>query len=284
MWESKSDILLLGAGYTLIRLAQKLGPERVVLTHSSPEKVKESTSKGFLSFLVDLTRPDTISACLEKFTTIRYIVDSVPPIENEPSKGIEHFIRTITEERPLLRKNICGVIYLSSTGVYGRENGEAVHECDIPTPYDERGNARLLCEKAWQELGCKTISLRLSGIYGPNRGLQEALLAGSYRFRRGRWSNRIHVEDIVKVVVKLLETESLKNWPPMLSVSDNEPALIEEVVEFYCEALGISLPNEISPTTPITGFQRSNQKVINKKLRKYLNVDLCYPTYRSTIC
>jgi nucleoside-diphosphate-sugar epimerase len=181
-----------------------------------------------------------------------------------------------------LKKSIQGVIYLSSTGVYGGQRGESVSEASLLKPYDERGRARLQCEQEWQKSGIRTAILRLSAIYGDDKGLIQVLKAGNYRLVRGRWSNRIHVDDIVAVIVKLLHSD-ISLWPAVMSVSDDEPTLIDEVVQYYCTELNMQTPSVVPATESLSGFDRSNQKIDNSLLKKFMGQQLKYPNYKSIL-
>jgi nucleoside-diphosphate-sugar epimerase len=276
------DVLLLGAGYTLQRVARELGSERVLLTHTSSRGVERSVSQGFKALKVDLRYQEDVDVLIRSLDGIRYIVDSVPPTDPDPVAGIQRFIQRALDLESKLKETLTGVIYLSSTGVYGRQNGEVVSEESVLRPYDDRGRARVLCEQAWQNSGFPAVVLRLSAIYGDDRGLIQVMKEGDYRLVRGRWSNRVHVDDIVGVITSILNAD-FATVPKVISVSDDEPALIEDVVQYYCEKLNIPMPLEVSLSEGYSGFARSNQKVDNTKLKTFLGRPLKYPTYRSVI-
>jgi len=282
MSEFKPEILLLGAGYTLKKVAHEIGMERVLLTHTSDAGVQQSRDEGFKAVKVDLRYQDEVDVLVRHLRSIRIIVDSVPPTRPDYSAGIHRILARMDESDPGLRKLIQGVIYLSSTGVYGGQKGESVTEASVPKPYDERGRARLQCEQEWQKSGIRTAILRLSAIYGDDKGLIQVLKEGNYRLVKGRWSNRIHVDDIVAVIVKLLHTD-IKLWPPVMSLSDDEPTLIDDVVEYYCTKLDIKAPGVVTATESMSGFDRSNQKIDNSLLKKFMGQQLKFPNYKSIL-
>lgn len=282
MLESEPEILLLGAGYTLKKVAYEIGMERVLLTHTSDAGVLQSRNEGFNALKVDLRYQDEVDVAVKHLRSIKIIVDSVPPSRPDYTAGIHRILTRMDSFDPGLRKSIQGVIYLSSTGVYGGQSGESVSEASLPKPYDERGRARLQCEQEWQRSGIPTAILRLSAIYGDDKGLIQVLKAGDYRLVRGRWSNRIHVDDIVAVIVKLLHSET-NSWPPVMSVSDDQPTLIEEVVQYFCEELNLKTPSVVPATESLSGFDRSNQKIDNSLLKKFMGRQLKYPNYKSIL-
>ena len=99
-------------------------------------------------------------------------------------------------------------VYLSSTGVYGQNEGQWVDES---MPADPPGkNPQLLVQaenlvlEASQRWGIPGVVLRLSGIYGPNRchALQR-LLSGMVQLELpgDRWVNMIHQQDVVRTIL-----------------------------------------------------------------------------------
>jgi len=283
MSEFKPEILLLGAGYTLKKVAHEIGVERALLTHTSEEGVQQSQAEGFRAIKVDIRYQDEVDVLVRHLRSVKFIVDSVPPARPDYSAGIRRLLTRMDEFDPGLRKSIQGVVYLSSTGVYGGQKGELVSEFSLAKPYDERGRARLQCELEWQKSGIRTVLLRLSAIYGNDKGLIQVLSDGNYRLVKGRWSNRIHVDDIVAVIVKLLQAEDLSSWPAVMSISDDEPTIIEEVVEYYCKELNIPAPNVVQGTDSVSGFDRSNQRIDNTLFKKFMSQQLIYPNYKTIL-
>ena len=194
--------------------------------------------------------------------------------------SILHFVEALPER-------VKGVIYLSSTGIYGRRSGEWVDESTSPSPKGLRAKARLAAEEEYQKVDIPAIALRLSAIYGPGRGLINALKAGRYRLTPGRFSNRIHVADIAKVITKLILELSPGEWPECLNVSDQEPELIERVVEYYCDKLDLPKPSEITTSElKKRGAETllSNQRVSSRLLESALNFSFLFPSYKSHVC
>src|SRR5262249_40147588 len=70
------------------------------------------------------------------------------------------------------------VVYVSTTGVYGRARGH-VDETTAVDPSEPRAADRLAAERAYRDLGATV--LRAAGIYGPWRGLHRRLLGGDFK-------------------------------------------------------------------------------------------------------
>jgi hypothetical protein len=279
------NVLLVGASYTALKLLDLVESERndsirfTILTRDL-NKVALLKERGYEAIACDLTAPQDYGYIASFLPNpIDFVVDSVPPMGEECLTT--NSLISIIKER---REEIQGIIYLSSTGVYGRKNGEAVTEESELLANNPQSKARVFAEKLYSSLDfSKTTILRLAAISSEDRGLITSLKQNRFKLCSGRYSNRIHVLDIAATILQLLNT-SVAAWPAVLNLSDNEPALIEEVVEYYCKKLGLPFPAEISRSElEAKGHYTltSNQKVINKKLIEFLGRELQYPNYRS---
>jgi nucleoside-diphosphate-sugar epimerase len=94
------------------------------------------------------------------------------------------------------------------------------------------------------------------------------------------WSNRIHVDDLARIIAAALEIVDL---PPVLCVSDDEPARACDVVRFVCEREGLPMPGFVSEEDTLRAgafTMLSNQRVKNDRMKQVLGISLLYPTYR----
>lgn len=185
-------------------------------------------------------------------------------------------------------KNLEWVGYLSTTGVYGDHKGDWVDEKTPPKPNEPRSIRRLKAEKDWLSLFTKNKVpvhiFRLAGIYGPNRTPMLRIQQGNgdIVIKPGQYFNRIHVEDIVRVLKKSLDYPSAGE---IFNVCDDEPTAQADVMHFAYRLLGYVEPQEIyfedaSLSEMARSFYMSNKRVKNNKIKEKLKVNLEYPTYR----
>lgn len=257
-------ILLLGGGYTLTRLANKLSPDSFLITSTKTEKVEIFKSRGFNALKLDLDSP-------VKIEDLDLIIDSIPPTEGHVDK-LKKFYELNVPKR---------VIYLSTTGVFGYQNGELVNELSECHPQHSSGMARLEVENFYKAQSFKTCSLRLPAIYGPKRGIGLALKNQTMPLIADgeRYTNRIHVDDLVGILQKLV---ALDNLPDCLCINDQNPSLMKDVVKFYCEKFNLPAPKSISLAQAIEqGFYHSilNQRVDNRLVNELLDYQYLYPSY-----
>lgn len=275
---SEPHVLLLGGGYTLQRVAELLPPEHFVMTSRSADTCSVWRARGWNAHQLSLESRSSIISLFDTYPNLRQIVDSVPPVRGggDPAAGVRNLLSVVQN------KGIERIIYLSTTGVFGGRDGSLVTEETPPAPWNPQGQARLASEEAYRASGLPFSALRLPAIYGFDRGLVFSIRNGTYRMvEEGTfWSNRIHVEDLARVISTALATPEI---PQVICVGDDEPARTIDVVTYVCSREGLPLPASISAeeVRKAGAFTMlSNQRVRNDLMKRVLNLRLLYPTYR----
>jgi len=273
--------LLLGGGYTLTHLAKMLPPNSFVITTTSREKAEKFTQNGWISKVLDTRDSNSLNALFETYPTLKAVIDSVPPFENENENllGVQNLSRTLNAF------NIKKLIYLSTTGVYGVEDGSWVDEESPLNATNRRAVARIESENIYKGAISELSIFRIAAIYGPGRGLYQSLKDQRYKLIAGmdRWSNRIHVEDLASTLRAASEALITRAIPKVICCADDAPALNSEVIKFYCEKFSLPFPSEISRDDAAKRQLHSllsNQRVSNKLLKSSLLPSLRYPSYR----
>ncbi len=275
-------ILLCGGGFVLNRLATVLPQDSFVITSRSGEKVADWKSRGYVAEVLDIAVVNDVEALFLKYPSITTLVDSVPPIRSNGASTEDPYIgvRNLRSQEALRQ-----IIYLSSTAVYGEDSGGWVTEETVPEPATQSGEHRLQSENLYRESSASVTALRLSGIYGPGRGLGIALKEGRYRMLEDidRHANRIHVDDIVQTLHILLTASGLEA-APTYNVSDDAPTPVSEVVQYYIEKFSLPAPKTLTfQEARAAGRERlisSNKRVSNARLKTLPGFKLRYPSYR----
>ncbi len=279
----KKNLFCFGYGYTADYLGHALSDDpswQVAGTTRDEEKLHDLITQGVESHIFNYKHPLHDIAHVLKDTT--HLLISTPPNDNgDPVFNLHH------EDFKNL-KNLQWIGYLSTTGVYGDRNGGDVLETDEIRPTSKRGSRRAKAEEQWLAMH-KNQNLpihifRLSGIYGPGRSALDSVRAGVARRinKPGHAFNRIHVEDIVNVLLHSIETP---NPGGVYNVCDDECAPSHEVIEHACELLKRPVPPLVdfdeADLAPMTrSFYMDNRRVRNDKIKTELNVDLKYKNYR----
>lgn len=145
------------------------------------------------------------------------------------------------------------LIFVSSTGVWGRVDGQRVDEATPPHPDREAGRVLLEAEAllGGHPKGRGTV-LRLAGIYGPGR------LPRIDDLRAGRpleadpdsWLNLVHVDDAAAVVIAVADHAGPG---PLYVVSDGRPVRRRDFYARLADLVGSPPPNWIPPAADARG-------------------------------
>jgi nucleoside-diphosphate-sugar epimerase len=241
------DVLILGCGYTGKRVAKRFVDRgaRVTVTTRDPEAFPDlGVHVISTSDLAANVRPGML------------VLHSIPP-DGPPDllNSLEPFATRI--------------VYLSSTAVYGYTT--VVNEFTPADPSTERAQVRLEAERLIAEGPWSSLILRPAAIYGPGRGVQEAIKRGTHSLSK-RFVSRIHVDDLAAHA----EAAMLSTLRGAYPVADEEPCTSLEIAEFCAELLGIPLRGAPHGQSRFA----NNRRVDGSAIRRALGITLKYPSYR----
>ena len=208
-----------------------------------------------------------------------HILVSIPPKEGE-DLVIKNFSKFIDQSK------VKWITYLSATSVYGDHKGEWVDESSQTKPTSINGTARLAAENSWFSLKVnKNLPIqifRLSGIYSNEKNILTRLKLGTVKLinKKDHYFSRIHVEDISNILFKsLFQFKSGEIY----NLSDDKPTSSEEITMYGAKILNIQNLKKIEvnkiESVMLKNFYKDSKKVSNKKIKKYFNYNLKFPTY-----
>ena len=286
MVQGNKKLFCFGYGYTCDHLAHELmarGGWTIGGTTRDLDKRAFLRSRGVKAHLFDYEHPLSDPYFILDGTT--HLLISTPPDDRGDPTFNMHAADII--RIPTLQ----WVGYLSTTGVYGDRDGGTVDEYSEIRPNSKRGSRRVRAEAEWLSLlrgyGLPVHIFRLAGIYGPGRSALDSVRAGVARRinKPGQVFNRIHVEDIVQVLLASMEKP---NPGAAYNLADDDPVPSWEVITYACEALGLTppplIPYNEADMAPITrSFYNDNKRVANNRIKRELGVQLKYPDYKKGI-
>ncbi len=275
-------ILVLGCGYVGERLLTKLQEQpNVVLMPVSRDmaKIRRWSDSGYQPLHMHDTPATLDTRALQH---VNIIIDSIPLSRTTHIHASQpDWLPTLLARCPRLQY----AVYLSSSSVYGDAGGAWVNETWPCRPSSERGQQRLLAEQCWQRAALPTAVFRLSGIYGPQRNLIKRLQTGNYpvvRWQPARFSNRIHVDDIVQC----LEVAIAQRPTGVFNISDDHPLPHAEYVQQLAACIGAPPPTVIAPeeaanhlSPAALAFFGDSKRLRNQRLHQELCPTLCYPDF-----
>jgi len=277
------NLLCFGYGQVAKNLVSNLLKKKVNLNLTISTR-ENSSNKKFDSFEfenLEFNENAYDKKILDKLNEYDYILISVPPINS-----IDLFLKNLAN---YVKENnkIKSILYLSSTSVYGDHNGEWVNEDSETKPKTKMGIDRLKVEKDWLEFSKKKklpIQIfRLAGIYSEkNNAISRLQNKQSFLVvKENHFFSRIHVKDISEILYQSLINIKENQ---IFNLADNKPASSFEVTSYASKLLGCELPTKINfedlQDGVLKDFYRDSKKVSNKKIKKKLNYEFIYPTYK----
>ena len=174
--------------------------------------------------------------------------------------------------------------YVSATSVYSEADGGWVTEESPAEPSVRRGQWRRDAEIAWQE-SLNAEVFRAAGIYGPGRSPFRDLLAGRGRIilKPGHAFNRIHVDDIARVLVAAMEQPEPRR---IINLADGSPCEAGDVIRYAADLLGVAAPTPVpfedaELSAMARSFYATSRKVDSSRIGRAFGLDLLYPDYRA---
>lgn len=206
-----------------------------------------------------------------------------PPRYGKEDTRMENFLASIQDGNLPSR-----IVYISTSGVYGDQQGGLINEDTPANPQVDRAHRRYHAETQLNEWGKNnniTISiLRVGGIYGPGRLPLKRIrdqvpmilehLAPS--------TNRIHAEDLAQICV----AAALNNSEIQLfNVSDGTDSNMTEYFNTIADHCGLPRPPlvdweqaEKTISEGMLSYLRESRRMDNSRMLEVLEIELKYPT------
>lgn len=271
--------LVIGCGYLGRRVAEiwrSEGMQVSALTRSSANAATLA-EQGIEPVIGDVLLPET----LRSLPAADIVLYAIGYDRQSAASKRDVYVRGLGSALQNLSSRVRRLFYVSSTSVYGQDQGECVDEYSETAPANEDGQIVLAAEQTVRQLcpaGVASV-LRFSGIYGPGRLLRRI---ESVRSREpiaanpDGFLNLIHVDDGAQIVSRLAKRDSVE---PTYLVTDDRPIRRREYYSLLARLVGAP--------EPVFQFDESgersglNKRCSNARLKGQLGDILRFPTIDS---
>jgi nucleoside-diphosphate-sugar epimerase len=272
--------LIVGCGYLGRRVAArwKLAGDEVFALTRSERNAETLRQSGISPVLGDTTDAATLLSLPECDT----VLHAVGFDRSAAASKREVYVDGLSNVLDRMASRCDRFIHVSSTSVYGQQEGEWVDEdsaCESETESGEicRDAEKLVLDRlADGSTSARGTVLRLSGIYGPARLLSRIDTLKNAQPLPGPedgWLNLIHVDDAAKVVTTCADTETPAR---IYLVSDDRPVPRGDYYRLLAKLVGA--PEPVFNRDAVARHSRGiNKRCRNRKLREELDVSLSYP-------
>ncbi len=276
------NALIIGCGYTGLRLADRLRQHGFVVTGTTRDLQRADTLRVAGIGVVDGALDDAPTLARLRSLKPNLVVYFVPP----QGDGRDPLPAVVAACRDL---PLDCFVYASSTSVFGDRHGSWVDE---DTPLVDDGSAdparieaeRLVLEAA-RRGGLPSRICRIGGIYGPGRTLRSRLQSGRYHLIEGHdpWVGRIHVDDLVSGILAVVGRGA---DGVVYNMVDRRPHLASEFSNLAADLQGLPRPARISLAEAADRYSEAEfrRKTASRRIRcarlvEELRVGLRYPTF-----
>lgn len=260
------NLLIIGQGDIGLPITNKLAQDGLNVTGLARRERHHYALDKKANFL----QADALTLTAEQLQDFTALAIIVTPDEYSTSGYHDSYLAISQHLATLTDKliNLARIVFISSTAVYGQDNGEWIDEDTAPVmPAREASQVILQAEQTLQQgFGDKTIIIRPSGIYGRERlmRLRKAKDKQKEPVAAAHWSNRIMDRDLVTIIANVMTIDTPK---PLYIATDYAPVTTFELGSWLSEQI-----NEVSPV-----IDDNKTKVTGKRLHS--NIPLAWLDY-----
>lgn len=256
-------LFILGAGYIGLAILThwKNKNDSLWASTTNPEKISILEDSAERAFLLKGNDKEQLTAILKECDGL--IICVAPGSGANYRQTYLETAQTIAEVLKT-RKKPFYLLYTSSTSVYGNHAGKVVNEESERLVCSENGKILCETEDVYLSIASSAVTvciMRLAGIYGPGRTLENRVRAMSGRtISMGNdVTNHIHRDDIVNAIEYAFQY-SLKGIYNLAN-EDHRPRKI--IYDDFCQKMGIPPPQW---DVTMISEHGSNCEVSNKKI------------------
>lgn len=249
---STQNLLIIGQGDIGLPVTNKLAQDGFNVTGLARRERHHYDLHDSAKFL----QADALTLSAEQLQDFTAIAIIVTPDEYSTSGyhdsylAISQHLATLADQLP----NLTRVVFISSTGVYGQDNGAWIDENTAHvTPEREASQVILQAEQVLQQgFGNRTVIIRPSGIYGRERlmRLRKAREEQKEPVAAAHWSNRIMDRDLVTIIANVMTIDAPK---PLYIATDYAPVTTFELSTWLSEQIDTGPPAIDDNKIAVTG-------------------------------
>ncbi|WP_291015229.1 NAD-dependent epimerase/dehydratase family protein [Hydrogenophaga sp.] len=289
----RERVLIVGCGDVGQRAAAVLGAGRRMTLRaltSSPDRRAELRALSITPLQGNLDDARSVARLAGLATRVLHLA---PPPSGEP---VDWRLdpRTRVLVRALIRRSLPStLVYGSTSGVYGDQQGRWVSEATPAQPLTPRAWRRVDAESAVHWLGrvtgVRTTALRIPGIYANDRegGTPRARLTRGTPVLRAEddvFTNHIQADDLARAcALALWRARSQRN----VNVSDDTELKMGDYFDLAADLYGLPRPPRVardaaSDQLPLVllSFMSESRRLRNQRMKHELGLRLRYPTVR----
>ncbi len=248
------NILILGCGQIGQALAEELAQQDGVKHHIT---CVSRTAKIFDQNHIQHLAQDLLDLDLSHQPSFDWVYVIVSPSERSVDAYQRIFIDSARPVFQALQHHpVQKVIFISSTRVYGEDQGHWIDDESMPKTNDAIGQTLIVAEQLWSAYWQEKLTIiRPSGLYREHSPFLKKKALETHQLSENHWTNRIHRTDVVGFLKYLISQENVES---SYILTDQRPSLQHELYNL------IRAENQREPLTI-----RSDAKTTGKRLHAH---------------
>lgn len=248
----------------------------------SEDKQGQMQGLGVVPILADLDEPATLGDLPPMAGSLLYWF-APPPGAGRTDPRMKNLL-SVLDAQGMPRR----IIAISTTGIYGDQQGGWVSEDTPPNPQVDRARRRLDMETQLRDRGERdnlpVIILRVGGIYGPGRLPLQRIKDGVPVLHEALApkTNRIHADDLARVC---LAAAGKPGSSRIYNVSDGQDSNMTEYFFTLADHFGLPRPPAVdwaeaeqTLSQGMLSYLRESRRMDTRRMQQELGVRLRYPT------
>lgn len=222
-------IVFIGYGKTSERVAQHLFKDHQISSVSLSAKHDGLTTHS----IQDVQHLD-----LSQFAPIDIAYVLLSPKQSSIEGYEQTYLNSVKPIVNALKQHpIQRVIVVSSTRVYGQDQGEFIDDSSLILPHDRQGELLYAMEQSWQAAYPEqSVIVRPTGIYGTSVARMLKLAQNTVGYPKIHYSNRIHIDDLARFLAKMIHVKHPKK---SYIVTNNQPLPLHQVIQWFQQQLNL---------------------------------------------
>lgn len=280
-------ILIVGCGDVGLRVGRRLrGRAKVYGLVRNPARAEELRAAGIVPVPGDLDDRRSLVRLAGLADWVLHFAP--PPAEGETDPRTRRLIAALS-----LSSLPRGLVYVSTSGVFGDCRGEEVAETRPARPHNARAKRRWDAERhlrAWAAgNGVRLAILRAPGIYAEDRMPAERVRKGLPALlpEEDIYTNHIHAEDLAGLAVAALFRAGANR---VYNAVDDSGLKMGDWFDVVADHLGLSRPPRLpraevmaAVTPAMRSFLSESRRLSNRRIKAELRYRHRYPTAQGTL-
>ncbi|WP_294733848.1 SDR family oxidoreductase [uncultured Flavobacterium sp.] len=205
-----NQISILGCGWLGLPLAKQLITKgySVKGTTTTPQKTESLQQLDIAPYVIALQENKVVGDFSSFLDGSKILIINIPPSLRKDNN--ESFVAKINILIPMIESSqVDKVLFVSSTSVYGANNGVITEITKPILPVTESGKQLLEVERLLQSnTRFKTTILRFGGLIGADRHPVHYLAGKENVANPNAAINLIHQDDCINIILKIIENEA----------------------------------------------------------------------------